>query len=152
MWAVGTRINLGQQVTQENSLHAVIPRPRMIPCPGMVTPRLGASPSSGCSGHPDQGFSSQKAPGALPWDPSDPRTLILPKKNPTKSLRNPTTGPAPSWGGCGAKTPRALRALLDTHPVLPAQIPTQPRCTQPLSSTAHLVFIHQKAGAPRGSS
>lgn len=46
---------------------------------------------------------SQKAPGALPWDPRDPRTLILPKKsNQIPGEPNSSAGPAPAHGGRGA--------------------------------------------------
>lgn len=50
----------GAAEDQENSLHALIPRPRIIPCPGMVTLRVGGH-SPGWSGHPggtEQGFSA----------------------------------------------------------------------------------------------
>lgn len=58
-------------------LPALPPRPRIIPCPGAVAPRAQRCPAQGTQ----QGFTSQKAPGALPQDPRDPRTMILPKKS-----------------------------------------------------------------------
>lgn len=92
--STGTRINLVQQMTQENSLHALIPRPRIIPCPGTVTLRVGGH-SPRCSGHSggtEQGFSSPRLKKLLvPFL----RIQVSPghsscQKNPTKSLGNPT--------------------------------------------------------------
>lgn len=89
-------------------------------------------PALGAAGT-EQGVSSQKPPGALPWDPTDLRTLILPKKiQPNPGEPTSSAGAAPAGAGvggrdsqgCSGHSSHSAHTLLSS--LLPAHIPTQP--------------------------